>query len=49
MELESFCLYRVGTDEARALAEADPSVQAGRLVVDVMTWLTRRGAVTFPG
>lgn len=44
-----FCLFRVGIDEARALAEADPSVQAGRLAVDVMTWRTRRGAVTFPG
>ena len=47
--LRGFCLYRVGIDEARALAEADPSVQAGRLAVDVMTWLTRRGAVAFPG
>lgn len=42
-----FCLYRVGIDEARTLAEADPAVQAGRLAVDVMTWLTRRGAVSF--
>jgi len=45
--LRGFCLYRVDIDEARALAEQDPSVQAGRLAVDVMTWLTRPGAVTF--
>ena len=43
-----FCLYRVGIEEARALAEQDPSVQAGRLAVDVMTWFTLRGAVSFP-
>ena len=43
-----FCLYRVDLDEARMLAEADPSVRAGRLAVDVMTWLTKPGAVAFP-
>lgn len=43
--LRGFCLYSTGLEETRALAEADPSVQAGRLAVDVMTWSTERGAL----
>jgi len=43
-----FCLFRVDLDEARALADEDPAVKAGRLVVDVMTWLTRPGSISFP-
>jgi uncharacterized protein YciI len=39
--LRGIGVYNVGSlDEARALAETDPAVVAGRLVVDVMTWLT---------
>jgi len=49
---ESFrglALYRVGSvEEARALAEQDPAVKAGRLRVEVMTWMTAKGYVTFP-
>jgi uncharacterized protein len=48
---ESFrglALYRTDIEETRGLAEADPSVQAGRMAVDVMTWLTKRGEVAFP-
>jgi uncharacterized protein YciI len=41
------CLYAVGRDEARRLAEADPSVRAGRLAVDVLTWSVPRGAFRF--
>jgi uncharacterized protein len=42
-------LYRVGSvEEARALAEQDPAVKAGRLRVEVMTWMTAKGYVTFP-
>ena len=51
-EDESFrgiCIYRTGLAETRSLAEADPSVQAGRMRVEVMTWLTQRGALSFPG
>jgi uncharacterized protein YciI len=40
-----FSLYRTDLEETRRLAEADPSVQAGRLAVDVMTWWTKRGAL----
>lgn len=43
-----FCLYDCPVDEARELSESDPSVQAGRLMVEVMTWSTPAGAVTFP-
>ena len=40
-----FCLYRTGVEETRRLAESDPSVQAGRMAVDVMGWWTKRGAL----
>jgi uncharacterized protein len=42
-----FSLYRTGLEETRRLAEADPSVQAGRLAVEVMTWWTKRGSLPF--
>lgn len=49
---ESFrglCLYRVGSvAEAKALAESDPMVKAGRLVVEVMNWHVEKGYVQFP-
>ena len=47
--MRGLCFYAVGVDEARALMQQDPSVQAGRLAVDVMTWHTLPGAVVFPG
>ena len=43
--LRGFCLYRTGLEETRRLAESDPSVQAGRMAVDVMTWWTGLGAL----
>ncbi|MDI3286858.1 YciI family protein [Polyangium sp. 15x6] len=47
--LRGLALYRVGSvEEARALAEQDPAVKAGRLRVEVMTWMTAKGYVTFP-
>jgi uncharacterized protein len=45
--LRGLCFYACDVEEARALAEQDPSVRAGRLVVDAMTWMTQRGSVTF--
>jgi uncharacterized protein len=45
--LRGMSLYSVGPEEARRLAEADPSVQAGRLAVDVMTWWTKPGELRF--
>jgi uncharacterized protein YciI len=42
------CLYQVGSlEEARRLAEQDPSVRAGRLEIEVMHWYTRKGALRF--
>jgi uncharacterized protein len=47
--LRGACIYRVATpDEARALAEADPAVRAGRLRVEVVTWYVGKGYMTFP-
>ena len=51
-EDESFrgiCVYRTGLAETRELAALDPSVQAGRMQADVVTWHTQRGALAFPG
>jgi uncharacterized protein YciI len=47
--LRGLCLYRVGSvEEARRLATEDPMVKAGRLRPEVMTWMTEKGALTFP-
>jgi len=43
--LRGFCLYKTGLEETRRLAGSDPSVQAGRMAVDVMTWWTGLGAL----
>lgn len=40
-----FCVYRTGVEETRALTEQDPAIKAGRIGVEVMTWLTRKGAL----
>jgi uncharacterized protein YciI len=48
--VRGLAFYRTGSvDRARALAEQDPSVKAGRLVVDVMTWLCPPGTMARPG
>jgi len=48
--LRGLTFYRVGSvAEARRLAEQDPSVKAGRLVVDVMEWLCPVGTMAQPG
>jgi uncharacterized protein YciI len=40
------CIYRTGVEETRRLiADGDPSVRAGRMAVEVMTWMTRKGAL----
>ena len=46
-ELRGMCVYLVGSaTEARALAEADPMVKAGRLVVEVHPWMSAKGIQT---
>jgi uncharacterized protein YciI len=43
------CLYAVKTpEEARDLASQDPTVVAGQLRVEVMTWWVGKGYMTFP-
>jgi uncharacterized protein YciI len=39
-------VYRAGSlDEARALAEGDPMVKAGRLAVEIHPWMTAKGVL----
>jgi uncharacterized protein len=45
--LRGFCLYRTDLEETRRLAESDPSVQAGRMAFDVMSWWTTKGSLPF--
>jgi uncharacterized protein YciI len=46
--LRGLCVYATDLKATRALAARDPSVRAGVLVAEVMTWWTRPGAVAFP-
>jgi uncharacterized protein len=39
------CLLSTSVDEARRLLADDPLVRRGRLVVDVITWLVRKGDI----
>jgi uncharacterized protein YciI len=49
-DLRGLTFYRVGSlEQARRLAESDPAVQAGRLEVQVMTWLCPPGTMAKPG
>jgi uncharacterized protein len=40
-----FCVYRTGLAETRRLSEDDPAIRAGRMTVEVMTWLTPKGVL----
>lgn len=42
-----FSIWSVSQEAARAHAEADPAVRAGRLAVEVMTWMMPAGNLTF--
>jgi uncharacterized protein YciI len=37
--LRGISIYRTSVEETRRLAQEDPSVRAGRLVIEVCTWL----------
>ena len=41
-------IFACDSAEAARLSDGDPSVQAGRLVYDVMDWWVRAGALAFP-
>ena len=47
--LRGVCIYSTSLEEARELAAQDPAVQAGRMAVRAMTWLTRKGALRWDG
>jgi uncharacterized protein YciI len=47
--LRGLCVYTVPSEEARELAEQDPSVRAGRMAVEVLTWYAPAGEVRFAG
>jgi uncharacterized protein YciI len=48
--LRGLTFYRTGSvEQARRIAEQDPSVRAGRLEVEVMQWLCRPGGMVRPG
>jgi uncharacterized protein len=48
--LRGVAFYRTGSlEQARQLAEADPAVRAGRLVVEIMTWYCPPGGMSKPG
>ena len=46
--LRGMSVYTVGVDEALAIAEQDPMVQAGRLRVKAASWCVAAGRVAFP-
>jgi uncharacterized protein YciI len=45
--LRSISFWSCGPDTARRLSHEDPAVQAGRLAVEVMTWMVPAGNVRF--
>jgi uncharacterized protein YciI len=48
--LRGLAFYRTGSvEQSRQLAEADPAVLAGRLTVEIMTWLCPPGTMSRPG
>jgi uncharacterized protein YciI len=46
--LRGFSIYRTSIDETRELLRDDPALLANRMVADVFTWWTTKGAVAFP-
>ncbi len=48
-DIRGFSIFKTATlDEARLLAEADPSVQSGFHIVELHRWLTPSGALPAP-
>jgi uncharacterized protein YciI len=43
--IRGILIFKVAVDEAKALAEADPAVKAGRLVVELHPWLAPKGVL----
>ena len=47
--LRGICVLSVDPQRARELYSGDPAVRAGRLAVQVVTWLVPTGGAQFPG
>jgi len=47
--MRGLSIFACSLDEAARLSDGDPSVQAGRLVYDVMEWWVAAGTLDFPG
>jgi uncharacterized protein YciI len=46
--LRGLSIFACGLEEAARLSDGDPSVQAGRLVYDLMEWWVAAGTLAFP-
>ncbi len=46
--IRGILIFKVSMEEARALAEQDPAVKAGRLTVELHPWMTAKGAFNEP-
>ena len=45
-DIKGMCVYHVGSiDEAKRLAEDDPAVKSGRLIVEVHPWYSAKGMI----
>ena len=47
--LRGLSIYACDLEEAARLSDGDPSVQAGRLVYEVMEWWVAADTLAFPG
>lgn len=47
--MRGISVLSVGPEQARELYSHDPAVRAGRLAVEVATWLVPAGGARFPG
>jgi uncharacterized protein YciI len=43
--LRGLCIFRLGLEETRDVMSQDPSVRAGRMTPDVMSWWTAPGSL----
>lgn len=46
--IRGILIFKVSMEEAKALAEQDPAVKAGRLTVELHPWMTAKGALNEP-
>jgi uncharacterized protein len=45
--MRGFCVYTCSLERTRELAASDPSVRAGRMAFDLMSWWTPAGSISF--